>query len=122
MNNTLAHPRSSQRCTPVYQPRYRVRSADDHYAVSVELPGVDKDKIDARFDDQVLTIEARRERSAPDGWRALHTESPAGTFRLQLEVQAEVDRERFSARYADGVLTLTLPKAPELQPRQITVE
>jgi len=48
-------------------------------------------------------------------------ERAEGSFNRTVTLPAEVDAERVEARYADGILTLTLPKAEEAKPRQITV-
>jgi HSP20 family protein len=48
-------------------------------------------------------------------------ERAEGSFNRTVTLPTEVDAERVDARYADGILTLTLPKAEETKPRQITV-
>ena len=49
-------------------------------------------------------------------------ERAEGTFSRTLTLPAPIDPERIDARYADGILTLTLPKAEEAKPRQIVVK
>jgi HSP20 family protein len=48
-------------------------------------------------------------------------ERAEGTFNRTVTLAAEVNAERVDARYVDGILTLTLPKAEAAKPRQITV-
>jgi HSP20 family protein len=48
-------------------------------------------------------------------------ERAEGSFNRTVTLPTEVDAARVDARYADGILTLTLPKAEEAKPRQITV-
>jgi HSP20 family protein len=49
-------------------------------------------------------------------------ERAEGTFNRTVTLPSDVNAERIDARYASGVLTLTLPKAEEAKPRQITVK
>ena len=49
-------------------------------------------------------------------------ELPEGAFNRTVTLPTEVDAERVDAKYADGILTLTLPKAEEAKPRQIVVK
>jgi HSP20 family protein len=48
-------------------------------------------------------------------------ERPEGSFNRTVTLPTDIDAERVDARYTDGILTLTLPKAEEAKPRQITV-
>ena len=48
-------------------------------------------------------------------------ERAEGSFNRTVTLPSDVDEGRVDARYADGILTLTLPKAEETKPRQIAV-
>lgn len=91
----------------------------DGLVVLADLPGVSKDALDVRVDNNILTIRGRAD-------HAVHKESTYREYELvnffrQFELSDKVDQQRISADLKHGVLTLTLPKAEEAKPRQIEV-
>jgi HSP20 family protein len=107
-------------------PPMNVTQDDNSFYVRAEVPGI-------RAAD--LTVSALRNRVSISGKREIpeeHTrdgngisyhrkERAQGEFSRTLTLPSEVAADKVEARYADGVLTLTLPKAEETKPRQITV-
>ena len=104
------------------RPAYRVDANGEVFTVEVLLPGVNRQGVEIHLHEEVLTITARRNQRVPDGWKALSRELPEGDYRLQVRLNVEIDQERIEARVEDGVLSLRLPKAEALKPRQIAVE
>ena len=96
-------------------------SGDDVVAV-VELPGMRKEDIDISLHDGTLTISGERKReSSSNSDEAERTERYIGTFRRTIALPTRVDANKVSATYRDGILTVTLPKAEEVKPKQIQV-
>lgn len=93
----------------------------DQWVLQCDLPGVNPDSIDVDVDDRVLTIRAERS-TGVDGAEWVAAERVSGTFARQLTLGHAVDLDNISASYTDGVLTLTLPVAPEAKPRKIAVQ
>ena len=106
---------------PVTRPRHTVRAVDGAYEVGVFLPGVKRDDVRVRLEENLLTIEATRTDDAPVGWRPLRREIEAASYRLELEVTVPVDATRISASLEDGVLSLRLPLREEAKAREIPV-
>lgn len=104
------------------KPRYRVRAEESRYLVDVYLPGVSRDSAQITLEGDLLRIEATRPRIAPEQWQTLHRELSEGDFRLQLQLNVEIDADRISAQSANGVLTLALPIAQQAAPRAIAIE
>ena len=103
-------------------PRVNLAENAEGYLAEALAPGVDPASFDVSVKDNVLTISG--EKSAPPGVAsdAFHrTERSAGRFSRSVELPAEVDAEKVSAAYRDGILTVTLPKAPEARPRRIDI-
>ena len=98
---------------------YRV---DDHYVVTVDLPGVDPGSIDLNVDGSTLTIRAERSVRSDEGVQWLAQERPVGSYLRQLQLGDGLDVERIQASYDSGVLTVTIPVAERARPRRITVE
>lgn len=104
------------------RPRYTVREESEHFTVVLEVPGVTREGLDISLEQDLLTIEASRAQRTGEGWRTLHREIPTADFRLSLKLNIPVAEESIAASLADGILTLTLPKADEVKPRRIAVE
>ena len=95
--------------------RSDICETDVDYVVYVDLPGIAKKDINIDFKDNILTITAKRasfsDRSDEYG-NILASERSFGRFSRQYSF-TNVEREKISAKYEDGVLTVTLPKTPE---------
>lgn len=100
-----------------------VHEDDNSYTVSTELPGVKPEEINVRQEGDYLLIEAET-RSQTDGdqsKRPLVQERRYGRYSRRLRLPQNIDFGKAEANYENGVLTLTLPKSPQAQPRTITV-
>jgi HSP20 family protein len=113
-----------QRTSPsgVFPPINVMQDADRFY-VRAEIPGVVASELSIRALQNRLSISGKREIPKEHERVSYHRkERPEGTFNRTLTLPMPIDAERIDARYADGILTLTLPKAEEAKPRQIAVK
>jgi len=103
--------------------RVDVRETPEAYVVQAELPGVQKDgiRIEVEGDEVVLAAETRREELAKDAGQWLHVERRFGKLERRFSLPQELDGTKADARFADGVLTLTLPKKAPTSARRIEV-
>ena len=88
-----------------------VWQADDGYHAVLDLPGVDASSVEITSERNVLTIAAER-----------RPEYDQGRFTRQLQLGENLDTQNVQARYANGVLHLTIPVAEAAQPRRIEVQ
>jgi HSP20 family molecular chaperone IbpA len=88
--------------------------------VKADLPGVAKDGLDVRVENNLLTIRAKACHIAAG--EPVYREYGLANFFRQFELNERVDQQRISAELKHGVLTLTLPKAEEAKPRRIDVK
>lgn len=103
------------------QPRalnVNVREEDDAYILYALVPGLKAEDLNIQVLENVVSIEG--EYQAEDATFLLN-ELPRGAFRRSLRMPSEIDSEKVEARIADGVLTLTLPKAESTRPKKIPV-
>ena len=105
-----------------YSPYTDIYESADALTVVMEIPGVSKDTIDIRLDKDELTVNAEINTQNYSDFQPVYTEYNIGHFSRSFILNSKVDRERIEANVADGVLTLTLPKAEEAKPRRITIK
>lgn len=102
--------------------RVDVKETPEAYVVFADLPGVQKDRIaiDVEANEVAIAVEtARGEPAAGEKW--LHVERHAGRSERRFALPVELDTGRAEARFADGVLELTLPKKAPAGARKVEV-
>lgn len=101
-----------------------VYESTDAYYISTELPGVAPENINTRLDGDMLIIEGeiREQAVEKESARALIKERRYGKFTRSIRLPNEIDVEYVDATFENGVLKLSLPKRPEIQPKQIPVK
>lgn len=104
-----------------YLPNTDIFETEQSLSLIVEMPGVDKNKVDVRVEDGALTIEGRLDFSKYEGMQPVYTEYNVGHYRRSFSLSNKVDQGRISAEMKDGVLTLVLPKPEATKPRKISV-
>ena len=105
-----------------WSPALDLYQSNDNVIAVVELPGMRKEDIEISLHDGTLTISGERKReNSSNGDKAERTERYVGTFRRSIALPTRVDAGKVSATYRDGILTVTLPKAEEVKPKQIQV-
>jgi HSP20 family molecular chaperone IbpA len=87
--------------------------------VKADLPGVAKENLDVRVENNLLAIRGRAAHAAPGD--PIYREYGLINFFRQFELNERVDQSKISADLKNGVLTLNLPKAEEAKPRKIDV-
>ena len=114
-------PRAGQLFTG-WSPALDLYQSTDNIVATVELPGMRKEDIEISLQDGMLTIAGERKSETPEGEKAERTESYVGKFRRSVSLPTQVDANKVTANYRDGILTITLPKAEEAKPKQIKVD
>ncbi len=92
--------------------RTDVKDLGDAFELSSELPGYKKEDIKVSLDDKYLTISAERKGETEESGSYIRKERFYGTITRRFAVEG-IKTEAISAKYTDGVLTLTLPKRTE---------
>ncbi|HVV51086.1 MAG TPA: Hsp20/alpha crystallin family protein [Polyangia bacterium] len=104
-------------------PPMNITQDDDNFYLRAEIPGIKPAELSISALRNRVSISGKREIPREHERVSYHRkERPEGAFNRAVTLPTEVDAERVDARYADGILTLTLPKAEQAKPRQITVK
>ena len=100
-----------------------VTRTDDTYSVKAEMPGVRKEDINVSIDGNEVTIagEVKREKEEKKGEEVIRSERYYGKVFRSFTLPHEVDEAKAVARYADGVLNLTLPVRAKATTRKLAV-
>ncbi|MEZ6121821.1 MAG: Hsp20/alpha crystallin family protein [Planctomycetaceae bacterium] len=99
----------------------RVVEVDSQIHVILDLPGVAESDVDITVHDGVLNISAERKSNLPEQAKVLITDEPFGTIQRTLKLHDAIDPNTMDAVLENGVLTVTMSRRPELQPRKVTV-
>jgi HSP20 family protein len=99
------------------------QSGKDELVLKIEVPGLKKEEIDLRVENNMLTIRGERRRESDVKDEQYHrVERSYGGFSRSFTLPNTVDTDKVKADYRDGVLTITLPTREEAKPRQIQVQ
>lgn len=100
-----------------------VTRTDDTYTVKAEMPGIRKDDISVSIDGGQVTIagEVRKEKEEKKGEEVIRSERYYGKVSRSFALPQEVDEAKAQAKYADGVLNLTLPVKSKAGSRKLAV-
>ena len=101
--------------TVTTRPQFRTRKSDAGIDLTIALPGVTKENLGVNAEGLILTVTG--ERNNPDGVEA----NEARRYELKLQLHKDLDSNKISAKFQDGVLTLGLQKREELAPRKIDI-
>ena len=108
---------------PQMKMKIDVTKTDDTYTVKADIPGVKKDDIQVSVDGNEVTIsgEIKKESEEKKGEEVLRRERYYGKVSRSFTLPHDVDEAKVVAKYADGVLKLTLPMKSKSASKKITV-
>jgi len=90
--------------------------------LDAEVPGLAEQDIQLSLNQNVLSISGERKLETPEGYAVHRQERPAINFARSVSLPCQVDTDKVSARVKDGLLSVTMEKSKEAQPRQITIK
>ncbi len=108
---------------PQMRMKIDVTKADDSYTVKADIPGVKKDDIQVSVEGNEVTIsgEIKKETEEKKGEEVLRSERYYGKISRSFTLPHDVDESKVTAKYADGVLKLSLPTKAASKTKKITV-
>ena len=108
---------------PQMRMKIDVTKADDSYTVKADIPGVKKDDIQVSVEGNEVTISGgiKKETEEKKGEEVLRSERYYGKISRSFTLPHDVDESKVTAKYADGVLKLSLPTKAASKTKKITV-
>ena len=98
----------------LHQPAIDLFEDESHYFVQAELPGFKRKEINVELENDRLVLKGMRKENGKDGEAEI-------SFNRSVTVPNSVKADKVSAKYENGLLTVTIPKADEVKPRRIEV-
>ncbi|TNF88433.1 MAG: Hsp20/alpha crystallin family protein [Gammaproteobacteria bacterium] len=107
-----------------WSPSVDIEEEEDKYVIKADLPGVEKEDIEVKLENNVLSIrgEKKTEKETGKGTKRHRTERFHGTFARSFTLPETVKADEVDASYKDGVLLLTIPKEEESKPKSIDIK
>lgn len=101
-------------------PPVDIFETENELTVIVDMPGVDKEDVDIRIDNNLLTIQGTVKRQTQG--QGLYNEYALLDYFRQFQLSDRIDQGKINAHMKNGVLTIELPKAERAKPKQIEVK
>ncbi len=105
-----------------YRLALNAHETDEAIVISAAVPGLEPEDIHINLEDDVLTIDGEFKSNVEDVNYLLRERADEGRFHRSLRLNVAVDVEKIEAVFNNGILTLTVPKAPEARPTTIPVK
>lgn len=106
-----------------FAPDFEVKETKDSFVFKADLPGIKESDLDVRLTQNRLTVAGKRESEKTDKGDTFYAyERSYGSFSRSFTLPEGVNADKIKAELKDGVLTIELPKPPELQPKKIAVK
>ena len=106
-----------------FLPQFELKELKEAFVFKADVPGIEEKDVDVAITANRLTVSGRREREILEEGAAYYTaERTFGAFTRSFTLPEGIDVDRVEAELKGGVLTIVVPKKPELQPRSVTVK
>src|SRR3954468_11319614 len=109
------------RARRTFRPSVDIYEVENGLMLLADVPGATPEGVTITLERRVLSIHAQAAEHAPEGYSLVYQEYEVGEFECQFTLSGEFDADRIEASVTDGVLRLTIPKAPEAQARTIQI-
>lgn len=113
--------RSEREPALVIVPPADVFEQTEGITLQLDMPGVDKDRLNLQANRDTLLIEGTARLDMPEGMTALYADVRSTIYRRSFVLSDELESDKTEAILKDGVLTVRIPKRAELRPRRIQV-
>jgi HSP20 family protein len=114
--------RSFEENVAAWLPSFDVKETGDGLLIKADLPGVKDKDVNVALTANRLTISGKREEERKEGEQYHTYERSYGTFTRTFTLPEDVDADKIHAELKDGVLTLMLPRHPDVKARQIPIK
>ncbi len=105
-----------------WYPAIDISEDKNNIVVKADLPGMKQEDIEVVLEDDVLTIRGERKSEKEEKDKNFHrVERSYGAFERSIRLDTNVDKEKITANYKDGVLEIIMPKTESAKPKQLKI-
>ncbi|MCH7517197.1 MAG: Hsp20/alpha crystallin family protein [Bacteroidetes bacterium] len=107
----------------VWMPLTDIAEDNDNYYLKVDLPGIKKQDVKISYTDGAISISGERSQEKETKEKKFHRiERSYGKYYRSFNVPTEIKEDKIKAEFKDGQLTITIPKADEVKPKEIDIK
>ena len=106
---------------PTFRPHVDIYETQEGLILLADVPGAKADSIEVSLEGRELALHVQVEDHAPEHMSPLHREYQVGDYERQFHLGGDFDIDRIQAELKEGVLKLTIPKAPKPEARRIEI-
>ena len=105
-----------------WMPVVDILEANGHVEIRAEMPGLSEQDVQVSVTDDVLTLKGEKTQESEENDQKYHrVERSYGRFQRSFTLPANLNPEAIKAKFTNGVLTVSIPKAEEVQPKEIQI-
>lgn len=93
----------------------------EEYELKIQIPGIAKEDVDLHMEGKTLTLKTRSKYQNPAGFRQVAAEFERANYAMSADLPEMADPAALAAKLENGILTVTIKKRPETQPRKIEI-
>ncbi len=117
MHQAFSHSLENGSSRLSYSPLMNVSETVSDYLIMMDLPGVEKKDVNINLSNGILTVSGERKTSEKgDNNNHIWHETAYGTFSRSFELTSDIVEEKIKAKFNNGVLNISIPKAKEIKP------
>ena len=113
--------REARRAEVVLRPATDIFEDDEGITLQMDVPGASKERLTLQVNRDRLDVEAEMRIDMPQNMEALYADVQSMRYQRTFALSSELETDKIDANLKDGVLTLRIPKRPEIRPRKIEV-
>ncbi len=113
--------RDTRRPELVLRPATDIFEDDDGITLQMDVPGASKERLTLQVNRDRLDVEAEVRIDIPQDMEPVYADVRATRYQRSFALSGELESDKVDASLKDGVLTLRIPKRPEIRPRKIDV-
>jgi HSP20 family protein len=107
----------------VWMPLTDISEDNENFYLKADLPGIKKEDVKISYTDCTISISGERSQEKETKERKFHRiERSYGKYYRSFNVPAEIKEDKIKAEFKDGQLTITIPKADEVKPKEIDIK
>ena len=102
-------------------PSATLKESPEGYELKIVVPGVGKEEADLHMEGKTLTLKTHAKYQNPAGFKQVAAEFDRVNYAMSVEVPEMADPSTLTAKIENGILTVTMKKRPETQPKKIEI-